>query len=54
MGKGSRRRNRQVSKEEEELRYDLAYGKIHLVEYMLRLRKLKKKGKITRSGRIIK
>jgi len=44
MSKGSTRRLRMISREEEDLRYKLAYGEISLVDFtaeMYRLRKVK-------------
>ena len=53
MSKGSKRRPRQTSREEEDLRMDLAYGKISRLDFNVWMRILKKNGKITRSGKVI-
>ena len=54
MGKGSRRRPRQTSREEDALRSDLAYGVIPRKAYDFWMAKLKKDGKIIRSGKVIR
>jgi len=53
-GKGHDRRPSQIGREEEELNYKLAQGKITFTEWARRHNILLKAGKITRSGRIIK
>lgn len=46
MGKGSRRRARQISREHERIRYQLAYGEITFEQYAVKYKKLKKEGKL--------
>ena len=48
MGKEDTRRPRLISKEEEAIRYALAYGRITFAEYEKRYLKLKKQGKVWR------
>ncbi len=43
MGKGSRRRAAQISPEEEELRWDLFYGKITKVEFDVKMEEIEKR-----------
>jgi len=52
-GKGCKRRPRQVSREEEDLRMDLAYGKISRENFDYLMEELKESGKITRSGKVM-
>ena len=54
MSKGSKRRPRQVSREEEALRMDLAYGKIVRQAFDKKLAKLRESGKIIRSGKVMR
>lgn len=48
MSKGSRRRPRQISREEEELRWDYITGKISIERFNCRYRILEKIGKVIR------
>ena len=50
MSKGSKRRPRQITKEEENLRWLLADGIISFKEFEHRFKTLKAQGKIERSG----
>lgn len=52
--KGSWRRPRQITREEESLRTDYLYGKISMAVFDLRYAKLKRAGLIRRSGRVMK
>jgi hypothetical protein len=54
MGKGSRRRKSLIGREEEELRYALAFGDITAEEFENRMDNLRRKGLITRDGKIVK
>jgi len=54
MGKGSKRRPRQTSREEEDLRMDLAYGKIIRRAFDKKLAGLRESGKIIRSGKVMR
>ncbi|HUW48068.1 MAG TPA: hypothetical protein VMW36_04910 [Patescibacteria group bacterium] len=54
MGKGSTRRPTQIGKEEELLRWKLAFGKISFAEFEERYNQLLREGKIVRSGRKVK
>ena len=54
MGKGSKRRPRQVSREEETLRMDLAHGKIIRQVFDKKLAELRESGKIIRSGKVMR
>jgi len=47
-GKGSKRRPRLISREEEELRWQLAEGKISRVTFNKRILEMIKEGKINR------
>lgn len=51
MGKGSARRPCQVSREEEDLRWELAMGLITREQFDQKLRELEHAGKVTRGGR---
>jgi len=51
VGKGCKRRPCQITKEEEQLRYDYADGKLSFDEFERRYQKLKAQGLIKRSGR---
>lgn len=51
MGKGSKKRPRQITREELKLRWDFADGKLSFDEFECRYKKLKKQGLIKRSGR---
>lgn len=53
MSKGSSRRPSQTGREEENLRYCLAIGKITFLQFERRYNELLKEGKVTRSGRRI-
>lgn len=53
LGKGSNRRPKQITKEEEILRWAYAFGKMNFDEFERRYNKLLKQGKICRNGRII-
>lgn len=46
MGKGDTRRPTQISRQEERIRWKLAYGKITFREFELRMKELKKQGLI--------
>lgn len=54
MGKGSKRRLRQVSQEEESLRWMLIDGQISLATFNQRYAELKREGLLRRSGRVLK
>jgi len=43
-----------ITREELDLRFDYAYGKITLKQYERRYEKLKKQGKIKRNGKVVK
>lgn len=53
MSKGSGRRPRQISREEEELRWDFLDGRVDRDEFERRFLGLKDAGKIIRGGRVI-
>jgi len=53
-GKGDERRPRQITAQEEDLRYDLAFGLITPEYYQNRYNELLAQGKITRNGRPVK
>ena len=53
-GKGDARRPRQTTAQEEDLRYDLAFGLITPEYYQNRYNELLAQGKITRNGRPVK
>jgi len=48
MGKGSERRPTAISREEEDLKWKLAYGKITFDEFEKRYKQLARQGKIKR------
>jgi len=52
--KGSWRRPRQITQEEESLRWMLIDGQISLATYKRRFAKLKRQGLIQRNGRVLK
>lgn len=52
MGKGSGRRPPQISREEEELRWELARGLITKEMFDTRYNELMAAGRITRSGKV--
>lgn len=54
MSKGSNRRPRQISREEEQLRYALAYGRITFEQFSLKYHTLRKQGKIIRGGKVVR
>ena len=54
MGKGSRPRPRSITREDEDLRSDYAFGRISFASYKKRYAKLMRAGLIQRSGRVIK
>jgi len=54
MGKGSRRRKSLIGREEEELRYTLAFGDITAKEFESRMDNLRRKGLIIRDGKVMK
>jgi hypothetical protein len=54
MGKGSKRRPSSTTREEEDLRWKLAFGKITFKQYEKKYKELLKAGKIQRNGRVIK
>lgn len=54
MSKGSRRRVRQISREEEDLRWALHTRVISHTTFRRRYNKLKKQGKIIRSGKVVR
>lgn len=54
MGKGSRRRPRSITREEEELRWAYAKGEINYTEFVAFYAKLEQDGLIHRSGQILK
>lgn len=51
MSKGSVRRPRQTTRQEDELRWALATGKITFTQYEYKFKLLRNKGLIRRSGR---
>ena len=53
MGKGDARRKCSISRQEEELRWRLAYGKITFDEYAAKRKKLLAEGKITMNGKVV-
>lgn len=52
-GKGDKPRPRQITREEEELRWKYAFGGMTFDEYEAKYKKLKAKGLIKRSGRVM-
>lgn len=54
MGKGDRPRPKSITREEEELRKDYAFGWISLATFNRRFAKLKRAGLIQRSGVVLK
>lgn len=52
--KGSWRRPRQITREEDNLRDDYAFGRISFASYKKRYAKLLKAGLIQRNGRVLK
>jgi hypothetical protein len=52
--KGDWKRKDQTTKEEQDLRWLYLQGKITLQEFEMEYRKLKKRGLIKRSGRVVK
>ncbi len=46
MGKGHQRRPRQISREHEAIRYQLAYGTITFEQFAVKYRKLKAENKL--------
>lgn len=52
-GKGDTRRPPLIGREEEALRWDLAFGKITCEQYDAEHTRLLRSGKIVRSGRIV-
>lgn len=52
-GKGSNRRPRQTTKEEDDLRWAYFQGAIKFDEYERRYKKLLKEGKIKRNGKVV-
>ncbi len=54
MSKGSKRRPSSITREEESLRWQLAFGKITFQQFEKKYKELLKEGKIKRNGRIIK
>ena len=54
MGKGSKPRPQTVSREELDLRYEFAWGRISKRTYCKRYAELKRTGLIKRSGRVLK
>lgn len=54
MGKGDKRRACCTTRQEEELRWQLATGVITFVQYERACRKLLKQGLIKRNGKVIK
>ena len=54
MSKGSARRPRQISRQEEDLRWALAFGKITFKEFERKYRALHREGLIHRSGQCLK
>ena len=53
MGKGSARRPSSTTREEEQLRWKLAEGRITFDEFERRYKELLRAGKIKRNGRVI-
>lgn len=54
MSKGSARRPTQISRQEEDLRYALAFGKITFKVFEQKMKALHREGLIHRSGRCLK
>jgi hypothetical protein len=54
MGKGDRRRPRQTTREEQNLRDKYAYGNMTFAKYETKYKTLMKQGLIKRNGRMIK
>jgi len=54
MSKGSKRRPRCTTREEQNLRDEYAFGEISFAEFEHKYKELKKRGLIRRNGRIIK
>lgn len=54
MGKGSKRRLSATTREEEELRWKFACGRITFRQFEKKYKELKKQGLIQRNGRVIK
>lgn len=54
MGKGSRPRRKSITREEEDLRNDYAFGGISLTTFNRRFADLKRRGLIKRSGWVTK
>jgi len=54
MGKGSARRPPQITRHEETLRWEFAFGLISKEEYDQRFKDLEAKNLIQRSGRVLK
>jgi len=54
MGKGSTRRPSSITREEENLRWKLAFGHITFEQFERKYKELLKAGKIKRNGRVIK
>lgn len=54
MSKGSQRRPTCITAQEERIRWKLAYGYITFKEFEIRMKELKTRGLIRRSGRIVK
>ena len=53
-GKGSRRRPSQITRQEEELRWQIFNKKISMATFTRRYNKLKKAGLVTRSGKVVR
>ena len=53
MGKGSKRRPSAITREEENLRWKLALGRITFKQFEGRYKQLLKEGKIKRNGRVV-
>lgn len=53
LGKGDKKRPRSTTREEHDLRWALALGRISFNEFEKKYKKLLKEGKIKRNGRII-
>jgi len=54
MSKGSKRRPSGITRQEEDLRYALAFGKITFKQFEQKYKELKKRGLIKRDGKTVK
>lgn len=54
MGKGSQRRPSFIGREEYDLRHDLAFGYITREEFDRKYESLRREGKVTRDGKVVR